>query len=343
MTAPRVLWKGAISFGLVHVPVALYPAARQERIDFDWLDKRSMQPVGYRRINKETGKEITKENIVKGVKGDDDTYVLISDDEIRNAYPKTTQTIEIESFVPNDQIPFFFYDTPYYLTPIGRGDKVYALLRDTMVAEGVVGVATLVIQTRQHLAAVVPAGGMLMVNTLRWASEIRSAEELSVPSESTKLSPKEREMAAALVDDMRSDWDPQAHRDKFRDQILALIDEKVKAGQSKTLNVSAASEEAPRSADIVDLTELLKRSLKGKSTPKGKATTKPRADDEADDDADATEEAPRAASRKSTPRSPSRAPAARKKPAAKRATKAASSSTRSGVSSKASSTGRRAA
>jgi DNA end-binding protein Ku len=325
MAAPRTLWKGAISFGLVHIPVALYPASRQERIDFDWLDKRSMQPVGYRRINKETGKEIDKENIVKGIKGDDDSYVLMSDDEIKAAYPKTTQTIEIESFVPVDQIPFFFFDTPYYLAPIGRGEKVYALLRDTMAAEGVVGVAKLVIQTKQHLAALIPAGGMLMVNTLRWASEIRSAEELSVPSEGTKLSPKEREMAKELVADMRGDWDPKEFRDAFRDEILALAAKKVKAGQSKQLNVTSASEEPQqRSADIVDLTELLKRSLKGKGRG---APSKDKAEKPAED---AEEEAP-PRSKKAAPRRAAKTPARSdgkthaKAAPAKTASKAASS------------------
>src|SRR3954467_9798940 len=129
---PRVIWKGAISFGLVNVPVALYPASQTSGIDFDWLDKRSMDPVGYKRINKRTGKEIERENIVKGIKQDDGEYVVLSDDEIKAAYPVSTQTIDIETFVKADEIPFTFLEKPYYLAPVGKSDKVYALLREAM-------------------------------------------------------------------------------------------------------------------------------------------------------------------------------------------------------------------
>ena len=135
----RAVWKGAISFGLVHVPVALYPASMDVDIDFDWLDKRSMDPVGYKRINKRTGKEIEKENIVKGIKQTDGDYVLLSDEEIKAAFPKSTQTIEIETFVKASEISFFLLERPYFLEPIGKGDKVYALLREAMLAEGVIG------------------------------------------------------------------------------------------------------------------------------------------------------------------------------------------------------------
>src|SRR5438105_4399260 len=128
----HALWKGAISFGLVHIPVALHAAAGDSGIDFDWLDKRSMDPVGYKRINKKTGKEITKDNIVKGVATGSGEYVVLSDDEIKAAYPKSTQTIEIEAFVPSTQLPFVYLDRPYYLAPVGKGDKVYALLRETL-------------------------------------------------------------------------------------------------------------------------------------------------------------------------------------------------------------------
>src|SRR3978361_165126 len=138
---PHAIWKGAISFGLVHVPVALYPASSEVGIDFDWLDKRSMDPVGYKRVNKRTGKEIGREDIVKGVKADNGDYVILSEDEIKAAYPKTTQTIELEGFVKADAIPFVYLEKPYYLEPAPKGEKVYALLREAMVAADVIGVA----------------------------------------------------------------------------------------------------------------------------------------------------------------------------------------------------------
>ena len=154
----RTLWKGAITFGLVHIPVGLHTAATESGVDFDWLDKRSMDPVGYKRINKRTGKEIDRDNIVKGVEYEDGKYVIISPEEIEKVYPRTTQTIEIVQFVDAGEIPFVYLERPYYLEPINKGQKVYALLRDVLQKTGKIGVAKVVIATKQHLAAVVPAG-----------------------------------------------------------------------------------------------------------------------------------------------------------------------------------------
>src|SRR4051812_19754797 len=156
-TASRALWKGAISFGLVHIPVSLHPATTESGVDFDWLDKRSMDPVGYKRVNKRTGKEIDKDNIVKGVEYDSGKYVVLSPEEIEAVYPKSTQSIEIEAFVSATEIPFVYLDRPYYLAPIGRGEKVYALLREALLKKQRIGLARVVIQTKEHLAALVPA------------------------------------------------------------------------------------------------------------------------------------------------------------------------------------------
>jgi uncharacterized membrane protein len=163
---PRSIWKGAISFGLVHVPVALYPASSESGIDFDWLDKRSMDPVGYKRINKRTGKEVTKrEHIVRGVKVASGDYVVLGEDEIRAAYPKTTQTIEIEHFVAPTQLPVHAAREALLPGTAGQGEKVYALLREAMLAAAVVGVARVVLHTKEHLAVLVPVGPALMLDT----------------------------------------------------------------------------------------------------------------------------------------------------------------------------------
>jgi len=289
--APRVLWKGAISFGLVHIPVALYSATTDHGIDFDWLDKRTMDPVGYKRINKKTGKEIAREQIVKGVEYESGEYVVLSDKEIAAAYPKTTQTIEIESFVPADGIPFVYLERPYYVAPINRGAKVYALLRETLQRSGRVGVARVVIQTKQHLAALVPVGPGLVLNLLRWGADIRPWTDLPLPSEDVKkagLRPRELEMAKELVEDMSADWDPDEFRDEFKDEILRLVDRKVKAGQTETVT-QPEPEEGERAAEgrgakVIDLTELLKRSLR-----KGGGGGRPK-DEDADVDEDAEEE-----------------------------------------------------
>ena len=148
-TGSRTLWKGAITFGLVHIPVGLHTAAIEEGVDFDWLDKRSMDPVGYKRINKKTGKEITKENIVKGVEYEDGKYVIVSPEEIEAVYQRTTQTIEIQRFIESSDIPFVYLERPYYVAPVNKGQKVYALLREALIKTGKVGLAKVVIATKQ--------------------------------------------------------------------------------------------------------------------------------------------------------------------------------------------------
>lgn len=277
-TSSRALWKGAISFGLVHIPVALHSATSDQSLDFDWLDKRSMDPVGYKRINKKTGREITRDNIVKGIEYEDGQYVIISQEEIEAAYPKTTQTIEIESFVSATEIPFVFLERPYYITPINKGAKVYALLREVLLKTGRVGLAKVVIQTKQHLAVLVPAGPALVLNLLRWGNEIRDWQELDLPPAGIKgpgLTAKEMAMGEQLVEDMTAKWNPGEFQDSFREQILALVDRKVKAGDTESVTTPEAQETEAQGATIYDLTELLQRSLKkGGSTPKKSAAKK---------------------------------------------------------------------
>lgn len=275
-TAPaprRAIWKGAISFGLVHVPVALYPATRDEDVDFDWLDKRTLDPVGYKRINKRTGREIDKEQIVKGVKQENGDYVVLSDDEIRQAYPATTQTINIETFVPAEQISFVYLERPYYLAPVGKTAKVYALLREAMAQAGLIAVARLVIHSKEHLAALLPAGPALMIGLMRWANEIRPAQDLDLPDEGVSangIKPAELKMARQLIEEMTADWRPQDYQDEFTVAIRKLIDHKVKAGEAQSVE---PLEEAPAHAEgnVVDLTDLLKRSLGGGKKPAKRA------------------------------------------------------------------------
>ena len=269
---PHAIWKGAISFGLVHVPVALYPASLEIGIDFDWLDKRSMDPVGYKRINKRTGKEIEKENIVKGVKVDGGDYVVLSDDEIKAAYPKTTQTIEIESFTHASEIPFTQLEKPYYLEPIGKGEKVYSLLREAMLEAGVIGIARVVLHTKEYLAALIPTGPALMLNTLRWASEIRPWKDISLPAEGKKtLKASELKMARQLIADMTEKWHPQRYEDKFTHAVHALVAKRVKAGQTE--EVEPMEEFASSPSNVVDLSALLAKSL-GHRKPAAKSAPK---------------------------------------------------------------------
>lgn len=264
----RTLWKGAISFGLVHIPVGLVSATSQEGVDFDWLDKRTMDPVGYKRINKATGKEVTKENIVKGVAFEKGRYVVISEEEIRAAHPDSTQTIDIFAFVDSAQIPLVNIDTPYYLAPQKRGEKVYALLRQTLIDTGKVALAHVVIRTTQHLAAVMPVESALVLVLLRWPAEVRSLDTLELTEAVTEvtLNKSERDMAKRLVKDMSADWQPEEYVDTFQDQIMQLVETKAREGKIESVE-TPASEDEQKSADVIDLTELLKRSLNSKKSP----------------------------------------------------------------------------
>ena len=261
---PRSIWKGAIAFGLVHVPVALYPASQEDDIDFSWLDKRSMDPVGYQRINKRTGKAITKENIVKGVKQEDGAYVLVDEDEIRNAYPKTMQTIAIEAFVKASEIPFVYLEKPYYLEPAPKADKVYALLREAMLAHGVIGIARVVMHTKEHLAALMPDGPMLVLNTLRWASEVRRWDDLRIPAAgkaAASLKDAELKMAGQLVSELTVKWKAETYHDDFAEAINDLIKAKVKAGKTHEVTPVESPVDTAAPSNVVDLTALLKNSL----------------------------------------------------------------------------------
>jgi DNA end-binding protein Ku len=271
-TGSRVLWKGAITFGLVHIPVGLHTASSTQGVDFDWLDKRSMDPVGYKRINKKTGKEIDKDNIVKGIQYEDGHYVIISPEEIEAAYPRTTQTIDIQRFIDASEIPFVYLERPYYVAPINKGQKVYALLRDALVKTGKIGLAKVVIQTKQHLAALVPSGPALVLNLLRWGDEVKTLDDLELPpagAKSPDFSPAEMKMATQLISEMSGEWNPDDFKDEFKHAVMGLVEKKVKAGDTET--VLQPEEDAPSGAEIIDLSELLARSLKGGKKPAAKA------------------------------------------------------------------------
>lgn len=307
-TGSRTLWKGAITFGLVHIPVGLHTAAREEGVDFDWLDKRSMDPVGYKRINKRTGREITAENIVKGVEYEDGKYVIVSPEEIEAVYPKTTQTITIERFIDATELPFVYLERPYYVAPINKSDRVYALLREALADSGKVGLARVVISTKQHLAALVPSGPALVLSLLRWGDEVKTLDALDLPAAGRKgLNAAELKMAAQLIEEMSGKWDPADFKDEFRIQVMKLVEKKAKAGEAKT--VLEPEEEAPASAEVIDLTELLQRSLRqggGKPArkPAGKAAGKTAAAKTASKSATASKKArvkPQAAKKSAPP------------------------------------------
>jgi DNA end-binding protein Ku len=264
----RVVWKGAIVFGLVHVPVDLYPGSKDQTLDFDWIDKRDMAPVGYRRINKVTGEPIESENIVKGYEIESGHYVVLEDEDFKAANPKATQAVEILAFVDAASIAPQFFERPYRLVPGKRGEKGYALLRETLKRTGKVGVAQVVIRNKQHLALLMPSGPMLALITMRWADEVLSHEEFALPEEGTRaagVSDKELDLAQRLVDDMTEDWDPRQYKDTYRADLMERIETLAKEGRTHLVKQTPRDEDTGAGgAQIIDLMAALKRSLEGK-------------------------------------------------------------------------------
>jgi DNA end-binding protein Ku len=265
----RAVWKGAISFGLVHLPVALYPASQDSGIDFDWLDRRSLDPVGYKRYNKRTGRELKSADIVKGVKQPGGGYVVVSDEEVRAAFPRSTRTIEIASFVKQAEVSPMALERPYYVQPTGKADKVYVLLRETMREAGVIAIARIVMHTKEHLTALMVDGEALVLNTLRWPDELRSPAGLGLPGKraaGAEVKPAERKMAAQLVAEMTTPWKPGDYSEHFGNAIRQLIRRKVATGKTRQVE---PLEEQPLAApsNVVDLSELLAKSLRASRAP----------------------------------------------------------------------------
>src|SRR5258706_6134615 len=267
---PRELWKGAIRFGLVHIPVSLYPGEERQELSFTMLDRRDMSPVGYKRINKASGDEVPFDQIVKGYEWEDGQYVVLEKADFKRANVEATQTVDIAGFVDADQIPNFFYESPYYLAPGKHGEKGYALLRETLMRSHKVAIADVVIRTRQHLAAVYPVENVLVLNTLRYPTELRSPEDLDVPKDlqDAKVQPRELDMAERLVDDMTiKKWDPTAYHDTYRDDLLKLIEQKAH-GKLK----AAPRAQPTHEAEVIDFAALLEKSLAARKGGKRKAS-----------------------------------------------------------------------
>ncbi|HSF70026.1 MAG TPA: Ku protein [Nitrospira sp.] len=263
----RTLWKGAISFGLVHIPVGLYSAEKRNSFDLTMLDRRSMKPVGFKRYNKETGEDVPWEEIVKGYEYEKDRYVVLTEADFKRANVEATQTVDILSFVEQDEIEPMYYETPYYLAPDKRGHKGYALLRETLKQTGKVGIANVVIRTRQYVAALIPFHDVILMNTLRYRNELRDTDELEVPSDNLKavgVNSREVDMARRLVEGMSAAWKPEEHRDTYHEDLLALIEKRVQAGQTEVVPEPSEEEKRPRKGEVVDLMALLKKSVEEK-------------------------------------------------------------------------------
>ena len=255
----RALWSGAISFGLVTIPVSLYPAKNaQENVAFHMLHASDLRRVHNRWVDEEDH-EVPFEEIVKGYEYEKDRYVVIDPADLKKANVKATQSIDIMQFVDRQDIDIAFYDTPYYTEPAKIGRKAYALLRETLKRTDKVGVGKIVIRERQHLCLVVPDGPVILAYTLRWPYQLRAASDLDLPGDDLGdlgVSPEEMKMAAQLVETMAASWEPEQYRDTYRDDLLELIDQKVKKGEIAEIPEAPVAE-----AEVVDIMTLLTRSV----------------------------------------------------------------------------------
>jgi len=264
--AARALWSGSISFGLLQIPITVHTAEeRAEEIHFRQLDKKDLAPIKYERVNSATGKPVEWKNIVKGFEYEPDTFVVLDPEEVREARPKATQTIDIQDFVPKDQIDPAYFETPYFVVPQKRSAKAYALLKKALEKRDAIAVATFVLRTKEHLCALMPVGDMIMLETLRYGHELKKPASVSSLLEGAEdVTARELAMAEQLIDGMMTDFDPKKYKDRFYGQVMKMIAEKAKTGEIKA--PKNAKDEGEVATDVVDLLELLKRSVAGKSS-----------------------------------------------------------------------------
>ena len=255
---PRAIWTGAISFGLVTVPVKLYAAVQSKTVKFNQLDSTDNSRIAMKRTNAQTGEEVPFDRIVKGFEIAPDQYVVMEKGELDALDPKKTKTIDIEGFVELAEVDPIYFDHPYYLVPGTGGAKPYRLLCDAMAETGRVGIAKVVIRSKQQLVALRPMGDVLAMSTMNFHDEIVDAGSLDeVPkAEDVEARPAELKMATQLVDSLSEPWDPEKYADTYRDEVLAIIEKKA-AGEEIAVAPTAESDDAP----APDLMSALKASL----------------------------------------------------------------------------------
>jgi DNA end-binding protein Ku len=275
----RPIWTGTLSFGLLNVPIRLMSGERRNDLHFRMLDQRSNTPVRYERVNADTGEEVPWKDIVKAFEYQKGSYVVLEEEDIRNAASDAHETVEIDTFVDAGEIAPAYFEKPYVLLPAKKAEKGYVLLRETLKKTGKVGIARVVIRTREYLAAVMPQGDALVLNLLRYQSEIVHAEDFELPGKSTseyRISPREMDMAKDLIASMSSKWKPGDYRDDFRDKLRKAIEKRLKS-KGVTTTIDDEDDHAPENAttNVVDFMALLKKSLGAKTrTPAKKTATK---------------------------------------------------------------------
>jgi DNA end-binding protein Ku len=266
----RAIWKGSISFGLVNIPIALYPATRKEELKFRLLRGKDLSPVNYKRVAAKDGKEVPWDEIVKGYEYEKGKFVVLSEKDFQRVDLEATQTVDIQDFVDLEEIdPMYFYK-PYYLEPQKGGDKAYTLLREALSDGKKVGIAKVIIKTRQYLAGVKALKDALVLELMHFAEELADAGKLNVPKKTT-IGKREKDMAEALVKSMTSKWDPEKYKDDYREALMEVIEEKVESGGEE---IEEKPKEKKAATKVIDLVAVLQESLKAQGGGKKKSAAK---------------------------------------------------------------------
>jgi len=221
----RSLWTGSISFGLVNIPIKLYSAVQSSSLDLDMLDKKDHSHIQFKRVNEKTGKEVAWENIIKGYKVDND-YVILSDEDFKKASPEKSKTIDIAEFVEIEQVSPIYYDTSYFIEPEKNGSKAYVLLRDSLIKAKKAALGTFVLRSKENVCLINPSEKVLLLHKIRFAEEIRSAEDIKVPE--AKVSTAEIQMATKLIDQLTGKFDIKKYKDTYSETLMKFIQAKAK-------------------------------------------------------------------------------------------------------------------
>ncbi|WP_313319099.1 Ku protein [Stenotrophomonas sp.] len=271
----RPIWTGTLSFGLLNIPVSLMSGERRVDLSFRMLDSRDKKPIRFERVNADTGEEVPWKDIVKAFEYDKGSYVVVEKEDIASAAPQTHESVDVEAFVDRDEIGMRFYEKPYILVPGKKAEKGYVLLRETLKSTGKVGVARVVIRTREYLCAVVPEDDALVLMMLRYPQELVEPSDYKLPAGKAseyRIAPKELQMAKDLIGSMTAHWEPEAYHDEFRSRLEAIIKKRVKAkGATTRIADEGATEHEDATTNVVDFMTLLKKSLdSNRRTPAAK-------------------------------------------------------------------------
>lgn len=276
---PRPIWSGTISFGLLNIPVSLQTAQRTVDLHFRMLDSRDKNPIRYERVNAETSEEVPWKDVVKAYEYSKGNYVVVDEADIKAAAPEVTETVELEAFVDAKSIDPMYFEKPYYLVPGKRAEKGYVLLRELLQKTNKVGIARVVIRTRQYLAMLFPKDDALVLDLLRFPQELIPAKEYTFPSGKSakyKVTPRELQMAQTLLESMSAEWNPDDYKDEFRKKLHSLLNQRIAKHKGTVKRADdKASPKEDATTNVVDFMSLLKKSLdakKGGAAPAKKAT-----------------------------------------------------------------------